>query len=309
MSKEVVVIVWVEERLDSICTLECSNGNILCGIRKKLWKTAFSTRKSTLISEASTNGIQAKVLTMLEEVVVIVWVEERLDSIWTLECSNRNVLCGIRKRLWTTAFCTRKSILISEASTNGIEAKVSTMLEEVVVIVWAEERLYSIWTLEYSIGNVLCGIRKKLWTTAFCTGKSIHISEASTNGIEAKVSTMLEEVVVIVWVEERLDSIWTLECSNGNVLWGIRKKLWTTAFCTRKSIVISEASTIGIEAKVSTMLEEVVVIVWAEERLDSISSVDCSNGNVYCGIRKKLWTTVFWISKSIVISEASTNGI
>ena len=97
---------------------------------------------------------------MLKEVVVIVWVEERLDSIWTLKCSNGNVLCGIHKKLWTTAFCTRKSILIYEASTNGIKAKVLTMLEEVVVIVWVEERLDSIWTLEYSNGNVLCGIRK-----------------------------------------------------------------------------------------------------------------------------------------------------
>ena len=26
---------------------------------------------------------------------------------------------------------------------------------------------------------------------------------------------MLEEVVVIVWVEERLDSIYTVDCSNG----------------------------------------------------------------------------------------------
>ena len=120
---------------------------------------------------------------------------------------------------------------------------------------------------------------------------------------------MLEEVVVIVWVEERLDSIWTVDCNNGNVLSGMRKKFWTTAFSTRKSIVISEASTNGIEAKVSTMLEEVVVIVWGEERLDFISTVDCSNGNVYCGIRKKLWTTVFWTSKSMVISEASKNGI
>ena len=120
---------------------------------------------------------------MLEEVVVIVWVEERLDSIWNLECSNRNVLCGIRKRLWTTAFCTRKSILISDASTNGIEAKVSTMLEEVVVIVWEEEGLDSITTVDCSNRNVLSGIRKKLWTTAFCTRKSILISEASTNGI------------------------------------------------------------------------------------------------------------------------------
>ena len=57
------------------------------------------------------------------------------------------------------------------------------------------------------------------------------------------------------------------------------------------------------------MLEEVVVIVWVEERLDSISSVDWSNGNILCGIRKKLWTIVFRTTKSIVISEASTNGI
>ena len=57
------------------------------------------------------------------------------------------------------------------------------------------------------------------------------------------------------------------------------------------------------------MLEEVVIIVWVEEQLDSISTVDCSNGNVLCGIRKKLWTTVICTSKSIVISEASTNGI
>ena len=120
---------------------------------------------------------------MLKEVVDFVWVQERLDSIWTLEFSNGNVLCGIRKKLWTTAFCTRKSILISEASTNGIQAKVLTMLEEVVVIVWVEERLDSIWTLEYSNGNVLCGICKKLWTTTSCTRKSIVISEASTNGI------------------------------------------------------------------------------------------------------------------------------
>ena len=57
------------------------------------------------------------------------------------------------------------------------------------------------------------------------------------------------------------------------------------------------------------MLEEVVVIVWVEERLDSISTVDFSVGNVLCGIRKNLWTTVFCTSKSIVISEASPNGI
>ena len=57
------------------------------------------------------------------------------------------------------------------------------------------------------------------------------------------------------------------------------------------------------------MLEEVVVNVWVEERLDSISTVDFSNGNVFCGIHKNLWTTLFCDSKSIVISEASTNGI
>ena len=57
------------------------------------------------------------------------------------------------------------------------------------------------------------------------------------------------------------------------------------------------------------MLEEVLVIVWVEERLDSIRTVDCSNGNVLCGIRKKIWTTVFSTSKSILISEISTNGI
>ena len=57
---------------------------------------------------------------MLKEVVVFVWVEERLDSIWTVDSSVGNVVCGIRKKLWTTVFCTSKSILISEVSTNGI---------------------------------------------------------------------------------------------------------------------------------------------------------------------------------------------
>ena len=120
---------------------------------------------------------------MLEEVVVNVWVEERLDSIWTVDCSNGNVLYGIRKKFWTIVFSTIKSILISQASTNGIWTKVSTMLEEDLVILLVEERLYSIWTLDCSNGNVLCGIRKKFWTTVFCTSKSILISKASTNGI------------------------------------------------------------------------------------------------------------------------------
>ena len=57
---------------------------------------------------------------MLEEVVVIFLVEERLYSISTVDCSNDDVLCGIGKKLWTTVFCTSKSIFISESSTNGI---------------------------------------------------------------------------------------------------------------------------------------------------------------------------------------------
>ena len=57
---------------------------------------------------------------------------------------------------------------------------------------------------------------------------------------------MLEDGVIIVWVEERLDSIWTVDCSVGNVLYEIGKKFWTTVFCTSKSMVISEASTNGI---------------------------------------------------------------
>ena len=36
------------------------------------------------------------------------------------------------------------------------------------------------------------------------------------------------------------------------------------------------------------MLEEVHVIVYVEERLDSISTVDSSVGNILRGIRKKL---------------------
>ena len=57
---------------------------------------------------------------MLEEVVVIVWVEEQVYSFWTVDCSNGNVLCGIRKMLWKTVLCTSKSIVISEAPTNGV---------------------------------------------------------------------------------------------------------------------------------------------------------------------------------------------
>ena len=56
------------------------------------------------------------------------------------------------------------------------------------------------------------------------------------------------------------------------------------------------------------MLEEVVVNVWLEERLVSIWTLDSSYDNVLCGIRKKFWKTVWWTSKSIVISEASRNA-
>ena len=57
------------------------------------------------------------------------------------------------------------------------------------------------------------------------------------------------------------------------------------------------------------MLEKLVVIVWVEDQLDFILTVDTSNGNVLCAIRKNLWTTVFRTSESIDISEASTKGI
>ena len=57
------------------------------------------------------------------------------------------------------------------------------------------------------------------------------------------------------------------------------------------------------------MLEEVVVIAWVEDLFDSISTVDCTVGNVLCGIYKKLQITVICTSESNVISEASTNAI
>ena len=57
------------------------------------------------------------------------------------------------------------------------------MLGEVVIIVLVEERLDSMWTVDFSVGNVLCGTRKKLWTMVFCSSKSIVISEASIYGI------------------------------------------------------------------------------------------------------------------------------
>ena len=41
------------------------------------------------------------------------------------------------------------------------------MLEEVVVIVLVEERLYFIWTVDCSVGNVVCGIRKNCEQQSF----------------------------------------------------------------------------------------------------------------------------------------------
>ena len=57
MLEENDVIVWVEKRLDYISTVDGSVRNVLCVIRKKLWKTVFSTSKSIVISEASRNCI------------------------------------------------------------------------------------------------------------------------------------------------------------------------------------------------------------------------------------------------------------
>ena len=187
MSKEVVLIVWVEERLDSIWTVDCSIGNVFCGIRKRLWTTLFFTSKSILIFVVSRNGTWTKVKTMTKQVVLIVWVEERLDSNWTVDCSIENVFCGIHKKLWRTLFFTSKSMLIFVVSRNGNKTKVQMMSNEVALIVWVEERLDSIWTVDCTIGNVFCGIGKKLWTTLFFTSKSILIFAVSRNGTKTKV--------------------------------------------------------------------------------------------------------------------------
>ena len=57
---------------------------------------------------------------------------------------------------------------------------------------------------------------------------------------------MIEKIVVTVLVEERFDSISIVDGSVGDVLSGIRKKYWTTVFCTSKSIVIIDYSPNGI---------------------------------------------------------------
>ena len=52
----------------------------------------------------STNDNYTNVLTLLEKVVFLVGIEERLDSIRTVDSSIGNALCGIRKKLRTTLF-------------------------------------------------------------------------------------------------------------------------------------------------------------------------------------------------------------
>ena len=120
MLEQVVVIVIVEDPLDSILTVDCSNGNVLSRIRKNCEKQSCAPVNQTSFLKLTEMVFKKKNSTMLEEVVVSVWVEHQLDSIWTVDCSNGNVLGGFRKKLWTTFFCTSKSILISEGSINGI---------------------------------------------------------------------------------------------------------------------------------------------------------------------------------------------
>ena len=97
MFKKGVLFVWVEERFYSIETVDVRTENVICGIRKHLWKHYFNTRKSILIFMTFKNNNWTKVLAMLEKVVQIIWVEDRRDSIRTKECSIGNALCGIQK--------------------------------------------------------------------------------------------------------------------------------------------------------------------------------------------------------------------
>ena len=120
MLEQVVVIVLVEDPLYSILTVECRNGNVLCGIRKNCEKQSCAPVNQSSFQRLPQIVFKKKNSTMLEEVVVSVWVEDQLDSIWSVDCSNGNVLCGIRKKLWKKVLCTSKSILISEGSINGI---------------------------------------------------------------------------------------------------------------------------------------------------------------------------------------------
>ena len=57
---------------------------------------------------------------MLEEVVIIVWVEKELDSLITVDSSYGNELCWTRKKFWRTVICSSQSLVIFEAAINGI---------------------------------------------------------------------------------------------------------------------------------------------------------------------------------------------
>ena len=48
MLKQVVVIVWVEERLDFMSTVDCSNGYVLCGIGKNCEQQSFGPVNKSL---------------------------------------------------------------------------------------------------------------------------------------------------------------------------------------------------------------------------------------------------------------------
>ena len=99
MLEQVVVIVLVEDPLYSILTVECRNGNVLCGIRKNCEKQSCAPVNQSSFQRLPQIVFKKKNSTMLEEVVVSVWVEDQLDSIWSVDCSNGNVLCGIRKKI------------------------------------------------------------------------------------------------------------------------------------------------------------------------------------------------------------------
>ena len=47
MLEEVHIIVWVEERLDSISTLDGNVGNVICGIRKNCEELSFAPEKQS----------------------------------------------------------------------------------------------------------------------------------------------------------------------------------------------------------------------------------------------------------------------
>ena len=79
MLEQVVVIVLVEDPLDSILTVDCSNGNVLCGIRKNCEKQSCAPVNQSLFLKLPQMVFKKKNSTMLEEVVVSVWVEDQLD--------------------------------------------------------------------------------------------------------------------------------------------------------------------------------------------------------------------------------------